>query len=86
MVLEYNVHTLRPIVLVLLSQHFEKALSVVSFFVVAAFIYMYFRTYSTSYCCHYKLMDPLNVCIAPTFHDQSAISDLYYTFGHFKQC
>jgi hypothetical protein len=32
-------------------------------FVVAAFICMYciFMTYSTSCCCHYKLMDPWNV-------------------------
>jgi hypothetical protein len=22
-----------------------------------------FMTYSTPYCCHYKLMDPWNVCV-----------------------
>jgi hypothetical protein len=34
-------------------------------FVVAAFICMFciFMTCSTYYCCHYKLMDPLYVCV-----------------------
>jgi hypothetical protein len=34
-------------------------------FVVAAFICMFciFMTYSTSYCCCYKLIDPWNVCV-----------------------
>jgi len=34
-------------------------------FVVVAFICMFciFMTYSISYCCHYKLMDPWNMCV-----------------------
>jgi len=32
---------------------------------VAGFIYMFyiFMTYSTSFCCHYKLIDPWNMCV-----------------------
>jgi len=34
------------------------------YFVVAAIIYIFciFMTYSTSYCCYYKLIDSWNVC------------------------
>jgi hypothetical protein len=52
---------------VLSLQYFQKVLSVVSLFsfIVAAFICMFCicMIYSTSYCCHYKLMDPWNVCM-----------------------
>jgi hypothetical protein len=56
----------------MLYLHYFEKVSVCSFvlllwifcFVVAAFIckFYIFMTYSTSYCCHYRLMDPRNVC------------------------
>jgi hypothetical protein len=35
------------------------------YFAVAAFMWMFciLMTYPTSYCCHYKLMDPWNACM-----------------------
>jgi len=55
---------------VLYLQYFGKVFDVVSSyclccFVLSAFICMLciFMTYSTSYCCHYKLKDPWNVCM-----------------------
>jgi hypothetical protein len=59
-------------IFVLSSQYFEKVfvcgfiiLRLHFFCFVAPFVCILciFMTYSTSYCCHYKLKDPWNICI-----------------------
>jgi hypothetical protein len=49
-------------------------------FVLSAFACMLciFMTYSTSYCCHYKLKDPWNVCVCITM-----CKEFYGTQKHF---
>jgi hypothetical protein len=66
----------------------KKHLSMVSSFCfcvvfVAAFINMFctFMTYSTSYCCHYKLMDAwTNVCMYYRYVSPSPQCDMIFGF------